>query len=343
VSHLPSPYPVPAKQGSSLLDPLESTSQSGPNGVSSQDFHQQWGFWAHCEDGTFPEQSFRHSGWQQTRAIVSDALLDVHGDGVRFQRFWACGRHAYVVRDPEAKHRYRVVADYCHDRFCLPCGQARSRVISGNLSPLIADEPHRFITLTLRTDDEPLLPLLHHLYTSFGKLKRTQLWRETITGGAAFVEVKWSEAKQRWHPHLHLVCAGRYLPKSDLSREWLRITRTSFIVDVRLIRDHDRTVDYICKYASKPLDQTVLRHPDRLREMMKALHGRKLCMTFGDWTGTSLTASTETTEWVEVCSLEELIRGVEHGKREAIQILRVLRSRYRWLPRPPSDPSLWDQ
>jgi len=203
------------------------------------------------------------------------------------------------------------------------------------LAPRVSDAPHRFITLTLHSTDESLAYLLRHLYASFAKLRRTHLWRSSIDGGCAFCELKWAPGKGRWHPHLHCICEGRYIAKQALSDTWLACTGSSFIVDVQLIRDHTKTIRYITKYASKPLDRSFADDPTRLVEAVKALHGRRLCLTFGSWRGTPLMPPHDETDWVYVCPLSQLRREAADGSESARAIFARLRHPEAWLPRPP--------
>lgn len=287
--------------------------------------------------------TFRHSGWCHRRNRIFRALHSVYGTSDRLARFEACGMNAWVLADPASDHRYRVVADYCHDRWCQPCANARSRTIAENLRKKVQDHPHRFITLTLRSDDEPLAALLKRLYTSFAKLRRSVLWSHTIRGGAAFLELKYGHANSRWHPHLHIIADGKFLPQKALSATWLKITGDSYIVDVRLIQGHEDTIRYVTKYASKPLSPTFADHHDLLCEAMLACRGRRLCLTFGTWAGTRLTDVHDDTAWQPVAPLWEIRKRAMAGDGHSIRLLNFLRRQDPWLPRPPPEPNLWDQ
>lgn len=264
--------------------------------------------------------SFRHSGWLRARQLVRDALRRVTMPEARQERFAACGEYSWVFRSASEPHHYRIAGSFCRDRFCKPCANARSRLIANNLRGALTSPPYRFVTLTLRSTTEPLADLLNHLLHSFRALRSLGWWKERVTGGAGFVEVTYNPAKQRWHPHLHLIVAGTYLDSAELRAHWWRITGHSFVVDVRAIRDTETTLRYITKYASKPLGNTYLNRPDRLDEAVVALSGRRLVHTFGSWRGLNLYAVTDTTEWERVCSLADFLTLTYKGEPWAVRL-----------------------
>jgi len=223
---------------------------------------------------------------------------------------------------------------YCHDRFCLPCAQARSRTVAANLHAALQNGNFRLLTLTLHSTTEPLADLIKKLYVSFRKLRRLPWWTDRVTGGAAFLEVKWNDDKQRWHPHLHCILDGRYLSPGELVAHWWNITGDSYIVDIRAIRDKDEATRYVSKYASKPMRNSFINRPDRLDEAIVALHGRRLILTFGTWSKLRLTEATHTTTWYPIAPLTEIITAAANGSIKATQILDALRSQLPCKPRP---------
>jgi hypothetical protein len=195
--------------------------------------------------------------------------------------------------------------------------------------------------LTLRASTESLQDLLDLLYTSFAKLRRTCLWSQTQDGGVAFCEVKWCNATNRWHPHLHVLTEGKYIAKQALSNAWRKATGGSFIVHVTKIRHADTAVGYVVKYASKPHDHSMMHDPDRLDEAVLALKGRRLCLTFGTWRGVRLTEVPDRGTWTPVAPLSRLIVQSRLGEPAAAAILDSLPSTS--LPddcrSPPDDPT----
>ena len=60
---------------------------------------------------------WRHSHWQRRRALVRSALEAVYDNCDRVRNFQACGSAAWVISDPNASERFKVSANYCHDRW----------------------------------------------------------------------------------------------------------------------------------------------------------------------------------------------------------------------------------
>ena len=186
---------------------------------------------------------------------------------------------------------------------------------------------HRFITLTIRHSKERLEDLLTKLLHSFKELRRTRLWKKKVDGGCAFLEIKYSNG---WHPHLHLITVGDYLPHDELAKEWLRITKDSSVVDIRLIRDPATTARYVAKYASKPLSRELIFQPRLLREAIRTLPGRKLLWTFGSWRGWRIHEEKDETVWLTVGPLDVWLKLADAGDAEALKIIGKLRRERKW-------------
>lgn len=290
-----------------LLDPLESTVRFTPGSTFSGDISS--GF----ELGEYR----RHFAWRADRQLVYDALVSSGAPLSRVRAFANCGRGGWVLKRLDQDGEYAVVPKHCHDRFCRPCSRQRSWLIRRNLSAHLPDHPCRFVTLTLRSASEPLAFLLDKLRDGFTKLRKHPFWSARVKGGAAFIEVKWSEHARRWHPHLHIICHGRFIPQGTLSAVWESITGTSFITDVRLIRGRENTLKYVTKYATKTMDDNTLHDPARLAECIVAMLGRKLCGAFGDWTHLKLLDPHVDGDWTILCPLDQLARRCLDGDPEA--------------------------
>lgn len=270
---------------------------------------------------TDPENAFRHGHWKMRRRKVWDSLKRTGANGQVLDRFANCGSGARVEWSPSEK-RYRIRAHYCHHRLCLACGEARSRKIASALTKHLRSHPARFVTLTLRHSAAKLTDQLNRLYRSFAVLRRRNFWKDRVSGGAAFLEIKYKPETRTWHPHLHILAQTDWLPQKDLSAEWLAVTGDSYIVDVRPIADAAACTAYVCKYASKPLDPSLYCIPDILDEAACSLRGRRLCLTFAGWRGLKLEQpSPDPDDWVLIGRLDELWDRAERGDIEAARIL----------------------
>jgi len=263
---------------------------------------------------------WKHSGWHRTRGRVHEALIvSLQSEG-RCKRFAQCGTWAWVIRSLERPDEYRVKTNSCRDRFCLPCATMRARTIAHNVSILAANKQLRLVTLTLKANDQPLASTLKRLTDCFVSLRRTQLWKSCVTAGCSCEEVKLGEGSGQWHPHLHVIVSGKYLPHRLLSAEWFRITGDSRVVHIALIRGNEYVVKYVTKYASKPYDGRVARDPDKLLEMVCALRGHRMVATFGKWHGHRLSQPPDAGSWEIVETLESFFDRLRRRDPDAVRI-----------------------
>ncbi len=267
---------------------------------------------------------FRHSGWKPDRIRVAASLARTAQPDSRRAAFQDCGSQAFVLRSIEDPSKYRIAGSGCHDRFCVPCAIERSRVIAHNVVELIEQKAIRFVTLTIRSTDDPLTDQLDKLYASFSALRRRAVWHKAVFGGVAFLELTFNKTRNQWHPHLHCLVDGTWIDGKRLKIAWNQITNGSYVIDIRRPSSNEAVGRYVAKYASKPINSTFLRNEDRLDEAVIALKGRKLCVTYGTWRGKLLTASTQEGTWEHVCSLEDLISQAASGDDECRAIMASL-------------------
>lgn len=271
--------------------------------------------------------AFRHSWWAADRRRIFSALQTVFPGSTRLARFRECGDAAWVYRSVADPARLKVCSDTCRDRWCRACQRDRSRIIASNLRTRLADLTVKLITLTLRHRDQPLRHQVDRLIDSFRTLRGKPIWKAAIDGGVAFIEVTYNPETNRWHPHLHVVCTGSFISQSDLSSTWSQITGGSYIVDVRAVRDIDQVAAYVVKYATKPMNTALYRHPLKLAEAVRALQARHLCMTFGTFRGWRLTQRDTDEIWIQIGSLEGFQIRAFAGDRDAQAVLDSIRPR----------------
>lgn len=271
--------------------------------------------------------SFRHSGWAGDRERVARSLARTSQCDSRRTAFRDCGDFAYVLQNVDDPSQYRLAGSSCHDRFCVPCATERANVMAANARRIVQDKEVRFLTLTLRTEHEPLIEVLDRLYAAFQALRRRRIWTDHVVGGVAFLEIKWFADKARWHPHFHCLIEGTWIDQAALAAAWLDVTGDSFVVDIRRPPNKDTIAGYIAKYASKPFNSTYGRIAERLDEAVIAMRGRKIAITFGTWRGELLTTTEVEGVWVNVGSLEAIIARASHGNLDAIAVMEALTDR----------------
>lgn len=271
-----------------------------------------------------PPITYRHSSWKHERKCIRQALVDANVAPRTLARFDMCGSDPWVAVNPNDPTDLTLIANHCHSRWCLPCNRARSFRIAENLRTQLVQQPHRFLTLTLRASSQPLSQQLDRLYDCFRQLRRQPLWKRCVTGGAAVLEVKRSWHANHWHPHLHVVCEGKYMPQADISADWYRITHDSFVVDIRFLRNTNDVAHYVTKYVTKPWSRNVINRPTVLAELVSALRGRRLVLTFGSWRGLVLTRPLEKRVWTSLCPLDSLIDRASQNNADAKLTLAYL-------------------
>jgi len=269
--------------------------------------------------------AFRHSGWAPLRARVANALERLRVSPRRISRFNHCGENYWILRHHGDPARFRLCAETCRDRFCVPCGQARAALIQSNLLPHLADRTVRFITLTIRSNELPLVTQLDALYAGYRALRRSQLWRAKVDAACAFTETTYNAGTHRWHPHLHVLTLGRYIPVLLLSKAWALATNGSTIVHVQFCKSTQAAASYVTKYVTKPLHPSCTHDPNVLIELIHALKDRKLLLCTGQARRWRLLTKPDAHNWQIYASLDELRYLVTIEDPLAALVLSALR------------------
>ena len=107
----------------------------------------------------------------------------------------------------------------------------------------------RHITLTVRNSWD-LAERLDHLVKSFRNLRQRKIWKSTQDLGFYVIEI--TKGESGWHPHLHIISYGRYLPFRKLLSGWLSVTKDSHSIGIRTIKSGRNIARYVSKYITKP-------------------------------------------------------------------------------------------
>lgn len=271
------------------------------------------------------EIAFRHAGWADKRSKVQEALRALGTPLPRQERFHQCGAACSMLVNLASGER-KLVGSYCRDRFCLPCGTARGLYISENLLRLMGSSECRHVVLTQKSYGLTLKACIDSLVGSFARLRKEPFWKWRVKGGAAMLELKRGKRSGEWYVHYHVICHGRFLPQKELADVWCKVTGGSRVVWVNAIADNRKLASYATKYCAKPLDPSIFNNPLDLSECIDALHGRRLCNTFGDWRGTELEEKPDDGDgWIEVGSLDAILRLAEERHPDAYGCTLLLR------------------
>lgn len=311
------------------LDPDETTVGFDPTSVSPPDAElPEVISGAEMERRQRLSQSFRHGFWHRKRDAVAWELQSLDVPPERLRRFRECGCTSWVLRDQADPGRYRLASNKCRDRFCDACQVEKRRTVCANVQARLPRVELRQLTLTLLAGDDPLDDQLRKLYSSFRRFRQRARIKPLMTGGIYFLELTLNTQTRQWHPHLHVMFEGSFLPHEIAKREWHDVTGDSYIVDIRRVGDSRSAASHLAKYASKALGASVWNDHDRLREAMIALAGRRTFSTFGTWTALELSKiPDDPATWDTIGPLWQVMDRANAGDEESIKIIRYLATR----------------
>lgn len=221
------------------------------------------------------------------KAVLLYQLLDKVEHRERSWNLQDCRTRAWFIRHTETG-QVSVVANHCGLRWCPLCAQARSNYIRHSLSEWLSHADHpKFLTLTLKHSSADLVNQVTRLYDSFRNLRRSKDFKKLVTGGVWFFQLCRNAQRGEWHPHLHCIVTGRYIPYQYLRKRWLEITGDSDVVDIRIITDPERVASEVARYASRPAQLSNFGMKLSL-ELYDTMHGRTLCGKWGRYTKVEL-------------------------------------------------------
>lgn len=216
--------------------------------------------------------------------------LDATSERNRLHTLHGCRLFAWFVRDSETG-LVHVASSSCKLRWCPVCARARSWFIKSQVFDWAQKQPYlRFLTLTLKHTSSPLSNQICFLYNCFRTLRRNKQFKKMILGGVWFFQVTYDSNTGYWHPHIHCLITGYYVPKDWLIRAWTRITKGSFICDIKLVKNRKKVADYVARYCSRPIDLKDFPLEQRV-VIFESFHGRRLNGTWGQAKGVSLSPS----------------------------------------------------
>lgn len=240
-----------------------------------------------------PDRSYRSICLEKTRAeysatellydIVDYSLTRTYSDRLRL-----CRVSAWFALN-QTDNTVHVLTRSCRLRWCPMCSRVKSNYASWSVTEFLKTVPiARFMTLTLKHSDAPLADQIDRLYDFFRALRRKPEFQLYVDGGVWFFQVKRNASGTAWHPHLHCLITGDFLPKARLSLMWLGVTGDSNIVDVKSVKDLSIAARYVSRYSARPTALADLS-PDHYLTVFNAFHSRRLAGTWGKCNAVKLT------------------------------------------------------
>lgn len=248
-------------------------------------------------------------------ALLIYKLMDASDASFRAERLEGCRAISWFTRH-RVSGEVRVASSSCSLRWCPVCANVRRNYVTRSVADWLAscDYP-KLITLTIKHSKDPLNHQIDQLYSFFRELRRRSDFKKAITGGVWFFQIKKSKTDGCWHPHIHAVVTGAFFPRRRLSRIWYEITCGSMVTEIRAVKDPQGAANEVARYATSPGDISVLSPDDGL-EMVDALHGRRICGTWGTGRGISLRPSPTIVkeEWENIGSWQAVMSYLDTDK-----------------------------
>lgn len=218
------------------------------------------------------------------RACEIYGYVDGSYEGKFSSRLHECRKFAWFVQNKHT-HKLRVSSSRCKLRWCPICRDVSRMIVTSAVEEWLKIQKYpKMITFTLEHNDDPLQLQVKKIYDCFRKLRTRAFIRRNITGGVWFFQLKWSTRSQQWHPHIHALVAGNYLPHSKLKSLWHKITVDSFVVDVRPVKDLESAATEVARYATSPADLTAMSL-DNAIDVYYSTKSKRICGSWGSAKG----------------------------------------------------------
>lgn len=223
-----------------------------------------------------------HAPHQKQRDRILEVLAD-SGDARLIKQAvtmsqCASSLHLYFNEEQGTVREY---VHTCKARLCPLCGRRRSQHVAGQMIPMVESmKKPRHLVLTTKSRPAGLREQIADLVRWFTKLRRTPFWRKNVVQGVYTIEATVNERSGLWHPHLHIIFDGEYLPVKRLQYLWHEITGGSEIVWIEEAYSVPGLCNELCKYIGKP-QKSEHWTDEKLREYAIAIRGTRMVQTFG--------------------------------------------------------------
>lgn len=231
------------------------------------------------------QESVHEPHWQEREKIIL-ALVDSYmpSHKRRSERLAGCCQGASFFIDPDLG-KVRPWINRCRDRLCPYCAKSRSAHVAGQLLDAMMEMTRpRVIVLTVKSVELPLGEQLANLRNHLAKIRRLPFWKTAVAGGVYVLEITRNPKTGLWHPHIHVIYDGDYIPQRLLRRHWHDVTGSAEIVWIQAVDDRKGMAREMAKYIGKPQDVMKLP-PYAIREYADAVHGSRMVQTFGNLHG----------------------------------------------------------
>ena len=234
-----------------------------------------------------PREDYTYRGYllkprmdHYVRACEIYADVDGSFGGKFSSRLQQCRKFAWFVRHTVTK-KLRVRSSRCKLRWCPICRDVQRSIVTRAVDEWLRVQKYpKMITLTMLHTDDPLELQINKIYNCFRKLRRRAYFQRLITGGVWFFQLTFNQQTEQWHPHIHCLVAGKFLPHAKLKELWHKITGDSHVVDIRPVKDLDNASVEVARYATSPADLTAVSF-EEAKNVHYATKHRRICGSWG--------------------------------------------------------------
>jgi len=249
------------------------------------------------------------------------------------RRMAFCGTGARFAMDVDHRHIVPFITR-CRHPMCPFCSRKRTSVVATQIKDLMTHMPTpRHIVLTVKSRTTPLALQLQDLRRWFAKLRRSKLWKQNVIGGVYTVETTIEKDSGLWHPHLHIIYDGKYMPVKALQHVWHAITGNSFIVWIAQVYDRAGAANELAKYIGKPqkVEQWTI---DQVKQYAIAIIHSRMVQTFGNCHGKKVEDKDEIERIPEDAfrsSLSRIVWLAKLGYGTPADIMLLIAARWKYL------------
>ncbi len=173
---------------------------------------------------------------------------------------------------------------YCGDRLCEVCKRRNYARLVNRYLPVLTRIPNNRvsqITLTYKNFKYLNTSQICSIKKDLITLRNSKLFKESVKGGLAVLEIKHVSDEVGWNLHIHMLVDAKYIPHRSLQEEWSKITGHSFIVHIKSERNTRNAFLHLLKYFLKtPIIKG--SDVDDLREQYNnAFFGSRNVISFG--------------------------------------------------------------
>lgn len=268
---------IPQQQN--LLN-LSFTSLAPPKGRDLPSEARSWrlsrqpflGYWSLKERNSWIENGTTSTLEARPKGVLSDAYLKPKTKVFKGPRLVPLKPY-FAVEACSDLHNPKVVS-LCSCNDFLRCGVCRRKRLKRTqkrvrdfMVAMNIDKPKhhtmKFLTLTYKREGMSFEEARKNLLSSFTKLRKRKNWKNKVSFYFSTFEVV------EGNVHLHTVLTSSFWNQRELSAEWFKVTKTSFIVDIRKVKSIESATLELAKYIAKDVSEDVLEEVAQFRDEHK--------------------------------------------------------------------------